>query len=287
MLHIDIFIPFYTYFTDEHRYKWTRIIFKHMATVAGKLSSRAQFTFTLLGSEGNRSRNLAKEYMDEKNYYEFDQAAAEFHGKDFWYMFDKKIKTGMQVAKSKNPDIILWMGSNDYVPLKFFQDVIDFYSNNGFHDPQMYGIDNFQNGGNAVFFCKYHGESNSIDFHNEAFWWNGKSPYPRDKYLYSAGIIGLNKAAYTRYPDLITNWSFDEGEDEWMMRNKGNIKKFTSNKLFYYNIKMASGKELNTFQSLKGYLGAGIIKFTDLDPAFQTYIIHDTNYLIDLMKSCA
>jgi hypothetical protein len=282
MIHIDVFIPFYMYETDVHRYNLTKVIFKHMANVKEWLNQTANFTFTLLGSENERSRQLAAQFFPASDYYEFNQNDPIFHGKDFYYMLDYKVKTGMQVAKSKNPDIILWMGSNDYVPYKFFVDIIEFYNPNA---PQMYGIDNFYNGENAVFYCIYDGHSKSIDIHNEAWWWSGLSPYPRNKYKYCGGAIGLNKAAYTKYPDIISCWSFDEGEDERMISEKGDVQKFNSSKLFFFNIKMKSGTEINSYNGLRSYFANEVIQFSALSPDLRKHISDDTKYVMDLMSS--
>jgi hypothetical protein len=284
MIHIDIFIPFYMYVTDVHRYNLTKINFKHLSLVKEKLQGRAKLTFTLLGSEKERSKQLALEYFPASDYYEFDQNDERFAGKDFWTMFDVKMKTGIALSRSKDPDIVLWMGSNDYVPFRFFDDIVNYYNTHeGATKEHMYGIDNYHEGENAVFFCIFDGDTNKIDIHNNAFWWTGLSPHPRDKYKYCGGAIGFNKAVYTNHPDIIDKWSFDEGEDELMMRSKKSIQKFTSKHNYYVNIKMKSGNELNSFSRLQGYFKHHIVKFTEFKPEFAQFIMDDMEYLIQLM----
>lgn len=280
---IDIFIPFYMYFNDVHRYNFTKIIFKHMSELRKKLSDKAVITFTLLGSEGNRSKNLALQFFDKSEYFEFDQNTPEFQSKDFYFMFDKKIKKGIQICKSKGTDICLWMGSNDFIPKLFFEQVIAKFLNNGRNEPQMYGIDNYKNGKNAVFFATYNGNDNSLDINNQAFWWSGLSSAPRDVFSYTAGIIGFNKFGAEKYPEIITNWHYDEGEDERMMTQRGFIK-LTTNECFYLNIKMLSKTELHSYERLYNYYYKFILNFTDFNSSFRDYVNAEVFYLLSLLK---
>lgn len=286
-VYIDIFIPFFTYYNDIHRYNLTRVIFRHMANVKKNLSHKASFSFTLLGSEGERSRMLAAEFFPASDYYEFNQNDNIFKGKDFFYMLDYKIKTGMKVAHSKLPDIILWMGSNDYVPLKVFDDIVNFYNGGPPRALQMYGIDNAYAGENASFCCKYDGNKKHLNIYSDAFWWNGISPHPRDKYHFCGGIIGFNREAYMKYPDLVTNWCFDEGGDEEYMKRKGDINKMTTTGNFFVNIKMASQTEINSLGHLYSTFqkNNSIITFDSLSPGFREYINNDLKYLLELIRT--
>lgn len=286
-VYIDIFIPFFTYYNDVHRYNLTRVIFRHMVNVRNNLSHKAVFSFTLLGSEGERSRGLAAEFFPATDYYEFNQNDNIFKNKDFFYMLDYKVKTGMLVAHSKLPDIILWMGSNDYVPLKVFDDIVNFYNGGPLHALQMYGIDNAYAGENASFCCKYDGNKKHLNIYSDAFWWNGVSPHPRDKYRFCGGIIGFNREAYMKYPDLVTNWCFDEGEDEEYMKRKGDINKMTTTGNYFVNIKMASHKEINSLGQLYDFFqkNNSVITFDQLSPGFREYINNDLKYLLELVRT--
>ena len=93
----------------------------------------------------------------------------------------------------------------------------------------------------------------------------------------------MNKAAYTRYPDIIDRWHFDEGEDEMLMRNKKTIQKFTSRHNYFANIKTMSGKELHGFNHLKGYFHKHLISYASFKPEFTDYVNNDMDYLLKLM----
>jgi hypothetical protein len=287
-VYIDIFIPFFTYYNDVHRYNITRVIFKHMVNVRNNLSHKAVFSFTLLGSEGERSKQLAAEFFPATDYYEFNQNDPIFQNKDFFYMLNYKVKTGIKVAHSKLPDIVLWMGSNDYVPLKVFDDIVNFYNGGPLHAMQMYGIDNAYAGENASFVCNYDGNKKDLNIYSEeGFWWNGVSPHPRDKYSYCGGIIGFNRAAYMRYPDIVSDWCFDEGEDEEMMKRKRDINKMTTTGNYFVNIKMASHTEINSLRNLSSYFqkNNSILLFNNLSAPFCEYINKDLAYLLELIRT--
>ena len=75
MVTINIFIAIYTYNKDIHRYKLTEKIFKHYKNIEDKFKDLAKFTFTIVGSENNLSRDLTLKYFKPEEYFEFQQNA--------------------------------------------------------------------------------------------------------------------------------------------------------------------------------------------------------------------
>jgi hypothetical protein len=228
MIIINIFIPIYTYNKDIHRYNLTEKIFKHYKNIQNHFKEKAIFQFVILGSELDISRELTLKYFKEDEYYEFDQNDPKYNG-DLKVMFSDKIRTGTQYSFEKQPfDIMLAAGSNDYICYDFFEEIIKYYNPN---IPQIYGIDNYYNGKNAVFYCNYDGKKeltnkrtcimNSITDNNISYWWNGISSYHgREIYNYCAGIFGGNyNCAVTYNNDLkklnvIFDHSWSELEDD-------------------------------------------------------------------------
>ena len=71
-LHIDITIPFFLN-SCIHRTNLTELAFKHYTNIKHKLSDKANITFTFVGSDKDVSKNLALKYVNENEYFEFDQ----------------------------------------------------------------------------------------------------------------------------------------------------------------------------------------------------------------------
>ena len=237
-LHIDITIPFYNHNGDIHRTNLTRKIFKHYSIIRDNIKDKCNMTFTLVGSEGEISKNLALDYFNNEEYFEFDQT--KYH--DFWDMLWKKFNFCFSTSQNKNSDIIFLAGSNDYIPIDFFIQVIDFYNPSL---PQVYGIDNYNNGKNAVYFAKFDVYSNML-IDNNSIWWNGVSNYcNRDKYLYCGGIVGFNKKIFDINPNIISKFGFDEGLIEEELLKINGIQKFYSKEIFYFNIKTLSNNDIN------------------------------------------
>ena len=91
MIKINISIPFYNYNNDIHRYKLTEKIFEHLKNIKSYFKDIAIFTFILIGSEQNSSRDLALRYFDKTEYFEFDQNDPRFNG-DLLTMLYRKSK---------------------------------------------------------------------------------------------------------------------------------------------------------------------------------------------------
>jgi hypothetical protein len=246
---INIMIAIYLYNIDSCRYSLTELIFKHYNNIQKYFEQYVIITFTIIGSEKDLSKNLVLKYFNEQSYYEFDQNG---YG-DFYTMLYNKINLGMKISYHKDADILLWAGSNDYICFNFFKQLIEFYNPN---ELQIYGISNYFNGNNAVYYCKYI-DHNIID--EPFFWHNGKFNYcNREIYEYIGGIVGISKKVFDIYPDLLEKWGLDEGENERLVLEKNNyehleehkIHMFNTKNLFFINIKLDNSEEINTYSIL-------------------------------------
>jgi hypothetical protein len=291
--HIDVVIPFYMHQNDLDSYKITFIVFSYLKEVKKMLLSeqKAKLTFTFVGSEKNRSQHLVEKIFnlssEDAVYYEFKQKCTDPTDATFFEEYQNKIRFGLQKSREKEPDILLWIGSNDLVPRRVFDAIIkNYYDFNGNSTTQYYGIGNYVRGENAVFFCQYEGETNTMDIHENAFWWSGRAPAPRDKYLLSGGVLGVNKAAYMTYPDLLTKWSYDEGETEMMIRSKGTFQLYKSFRNYYINFKLKSGKDIVSFEAVKYYLNERIMQFTGLHTDFTSHVMKEMEEIIAYSHSC-
>ena len=253
MININIFMAIYTYNNDIHRYTLTEKIFKHYQTIRNKFKNLACFTFTILGSEHNISKDLALKYFKEEEYFEFDQNNPNFKD-DFFTMLGNKINLGIHLSFKNNPNILLWAGSNDYICFDFFQQIIEKYNP---LVPQIYGIDNYYNGNNAVFYTRfdanrYKENQMCMTCHNKmSYWWDGISDYcDRKKFKYCGGIIGINYTAFKEYPDILSVWSYDEGAIEEYILKKS-VEKFNGNQLFYINTKCVNDKDVTPYEELR------------------------------------
>jgi hypothetical protein len=272
MIKINVFLAIYTYNKNIHRYKLTKKIFKHYKNIQEKFKDLALFTFTILGSEKNISKNLVLKYFKSDEYIEFNQDNKIFKN-DFYKMLGAKINKGINLSVKNNTDIVLWAGSNDYICFDFFERIINYHNT---ELPQIYGIDNYINGKNAVFLTNYDGNKNinkelCITCHPKfSYWWNGISDYcERKKYKYCGGIIGLNKKCLELYPDILSVWGYDEGAIEEYILKKPDINKFNSNNLFYMNIKTLSNNDITSFDTLKNYNKNTILKFGSFSNEFK------------------
>lgn len=284
MIKINIFLAIYTYHIDIDRYHLTEKIFKHYKHIQEKFKYLALFTFTILGSENTISQNLSLKYFKPEEYFEFDQSQESFE-KDFYKMLGTKINVGINKSLLNDPDILLWGGSNDYISFDFFEQIINYYKPDV---PQIYGIDNYQNGKNAVFFTHFCGakcldnQPSITDNPNLSYWWDGVSNYyNREKFQYSGGIIGINKYCFILYPDILSVWSFDEGAIEEFILKKQNIDKFNSKNIFYMNIKSLSKNDITTYDTLKILNINNMLNFQNFSYEFQEKFREEFNYFIN------
>ncbi len=279
----------YTYNKDIHRYNLTEKIFKHYKNIEEKFKDLAKFTFTIVGSEKDISRDLTLKYFKPEEYEEFDQNIKNFNN-DFYTMLRAKIRYGMCISKKTNADILLWAGSNDYICFDFFKQIIDYYDP---AKPQLYGISNYKNGNNAVFFTHYDGNRDINNLHcltannrTSCYWWDGISDYcNRKKYNYCGGIIGINNKCDTLYSDIINNWTEDEGFVEEYVSKQNNIDVFVSQNCFYMNIKTISNSELNSFSSLRNLNKNNLLQFNNFSEEFKTKFIEEFNNFSEEFKT--
>lgn len=285
MIKINVFLAIYTYNNDIHRYTLTEKIFKHYKNIQERFKDSALFTFTILGSENDISRNLSLKYFKTNAYIEFDQNDESF-GNNFYKMLGKKISIGINLSAKNNPDILLWAGSNDYICFDFFKQIIEYYKP---ETPQIYGIDNYHNGNNAVFYTNYDGnrcvnKELCITCHsNKSYWWDGVSEYcGRKKFHYCGGIIGINRKCLRLYPDILSVWSYDEGGIEEYILKKPQIYKFNSKGLFYMNIKTLSESEINSFSKLLDLNKYHTLDFNNFSDEFKRKFIEEFKYFREL-----
>jgi hypothetical protein len=280
MIHIDINIPFYTYGCNE-RYKLTELIFKHYLNIKEKFKDKAKFTFTLIGSEYNLSKDLALKYFNDEydTYFEFDQ---EIYNKDvnFFRMITDKFRFSFKASFNKNPHISLLAGSNDFIDFDFYDQVINSYN---CRKKQLFGIDNYKNGNNFVLFLKNYICDELND--NNHFIWNGKYDGVRSIFKYTGGTIGFNNTLYKREYNILLNKiiNVDEGDIEFETLKLKNVSKFNSKNTFYLNIKTTSNKELNSYNSLKDCFNNNILKYNILSEEIKSKIsnyIYFLNHLI-------
>lgn len=251
-ININIMMAIYLYNKKSDRYSLTEYIFRHYKTIKRYFSNYANITFTIIGSEKKLSKNLTLKYFDKTSYIEYKQINSNF--KSFYDMLSHKIKFGMKKSYNTNSDILLWAGSNDYICFNFFKQLIEFYNPNQL---QVYGIDNYFNGNNAIYYCKY---KNKKILDKPFFWHNGKFNYSgRHIYQYVGGIFGVNKNVFKIYPDILETWNCDEGYDEKLILDKNNylhlpehtIYKLNSKNLFFINFKLVEkNKELHSYETL-------------------------------------
>ena len=285
MIKINVFLAIYTYNNDIHRYSLTEKIFKHYKNIQEKFKNLALFTFTILGSENKISQNLSLKYFKPEEYFEFDQNDKSFKN-DFYKMLGAKINMGINKSLLNDPDILLWAGSNDYISFDFFKQIINYYKSDV---PQIYGIDNYKNGNNVVFlthFCgrQYLNKQICITCHKKlSYWWGGLSDYcDRKKFHYSGGIIGINKNCVNLYPDILSEWSYDEGQIEEFILKKPNIDKFNSQNVFYMNIKTVSNNEITSFGTLRNLNKNTTLNFNNFSREFKKKFTEEFNYFIKL-----
>jgi hypothetical protein len=256
-IHIDIVIPFYTYYGCIHRTNLTKKIFKHCINIKNKFCNIVYISFTLIGSEQNISKDLALQFFEKTDYFEFDQKPYT----TTLLMLTEKFKFCYERSIEKRPNITLLMGSNDYVCYNFFEQIIKFYNPT---ELQLYGIDKYNNGNNSVLLTKYNGINNTMD-NDSSLWWDGiQSNNNREKYQYVGGIIGFNDLFYTTHYKLLMDQiiSFDEGEIEQKILTIPNIVKFKSNECFIFNIKTINLNEITSFDELHSIFKNNIILFT-------------------------
>jgi hypothetical protein len=253
---INIVILIYTYGIHTARYNITEKIFMHYKNIQFIFKNYAKFSFTIVGSELSVSRNLTLKYFPSDDYYEFPQETLSH--KHVYEITTEKVNFGMRIAYARDDtDIIFWAGSNDYIGLSFWKQVIEDY------DPKimkLYGIDNFHNGRNAVFFTRYDGKKVTNWGEPDVFFVTGQDSFTRSKYLYIGGALGITRNALVEYPDILDYWNCDEGANEYYIlhetynasnsSSKKFIHKFDSKEVLFMNIKVNRNQDATSAKYL-------------------------------------
>jgi hypothetical protein len=251
MIHINIYIAIFNYYKKNDRYRLTEKIFKHYRNIQSSFKDSIRFTFTIQGSEGGFSRELALKYFDDSCYIEYNQNGIMANHKDFLKMFNDKVNTGFKIGTLCNtPDISFWAGSNDYISGNFFEQVLNHYKRD---TPQIYGIDKHTNGKNITCLFNYtKNKINILDSNNRnIFWWTGNEKHSdRSKYKYIGGIIGINKKCYSMYPDIIDKWGFDEGVNEKYILDKNGIDALNTQNVIFLNPKVNESNDITSYNNL-------------------------------------
>jgi UDP-N-acetylglucosamine acyltransferase len=304
MINIDICVPFYNY-NDIDRINLFKIFCKYYRRLSMYLANNniCNMTFTFIGSEGTKSLEIIRNIFNENeaSYYEFDQAThvncTDQTDKSFLHMLTEKFKYAYKMSLSKNPDVSLLNGSNDIVSYNYFKQIVDFYNPN---EKQLYGISNYNNGNNFVFYSKhsfFESERINLKDTDKYFLWNGVSNYHgREKYKFCAGNIGFNKYFHDFNGDFLLGKciSCDEGIIEKALISLGaNV--FVSKNVLYLNIKTENDKELNTYSNLYSLINKSncTIEYKHLSDTNKKllnemlYIMNDTRRLDNLIDDSA
>ena len=266
MIHIDIHISFFVN-KKQSRYYLNEIIFNHYNKIRIKLMYKVKITFTILGSDQLISKNLSEKYFNKFQdiYIEYDQGSINYDDrKQVLSMLDNKINTGMKNSRNKNPDIILWIGSNDYICSDFFDQMIKYYNS---EKPQIYGITSFNNGNNGVLMTEFNSITNRLAY-NKSFWWSGD--YNNNINHYSGGCLGINRHLYLMYPKILEEWMSCEVLDEQKCLQIKDIDYLVSKECFYFNIK--SDLDLNSLDKLSKVFINNTINFNNFSIDLQNKI---------------
>ena len=252
-IHIDVCVPFYLYESCPQRMYITKIIFRHYMKVIRHCKTKygAKITMTFVGSEKDISKNFVRDNFEGEpythcTYHEFDQKNSEPAGDQptFYNMLAEKFRFSYKKSMEKQPHISLLAGSNDYISLNFFEQLIDEYDPN---KKQLFGVSNFYKGKNLSCVEKY--VDNKV---SKSFWYTGKFSPPRDILHYAAGIIGFNNVLYKTHYDILHNTmiTFDEAGIELHVRALPDVHQFFSKNVFFVNIKSSNKSEITQWDDM-------------------------------------
>ena len=264
----NIVMAIYTFGVNTSRYHITEKIFKHYKIIQDRFQKYVTFSFTIIGSEKEVSRSLTLKYFSVDSYYELDQNAT---SPDPEYIPDlkipkeyeiirKKVNFGMKTAFHKDDcyDIIFWVGSNDYISLNFWRQVIEDYN------PKVlkwYGLGTYFFGRNVAFYTEFDGKNLQDRNHSNTFFHNGKMPRYTG-YRYIGPVNGITRTALKKHNQILKFWNHDEGDIERFVFRQNEkiasndssslIHAFSSSECFTMNIKMReSGQDATPFHHLK------------------------------------
>jgi hypothetical protein len=273
-LQFNIVILIYLYGNPSgSRYQLTEKMFVHYNNVQDAFKDCVNISFTIVGSEGNMSRDLSNKYFPVQSYFEFDQNNKTKNGIKYmkynnraYDVISIKANFGMNVAYNKDRgdkplDIIFWVGSNDYISVSFWKQVVEDYN------PivmKTYGLTSYHEGRNVIYYARTNGESVKNRSTGDSFFTSGKQSHHRQRFRYIGGVLGVARMALDKYSEILDFWTTDEGEVEQYMLHIGKhnsdptqrIQLFKSSESFFMNIKCdkdSKGKvqDVSTFEFLR------------------------------------
>ena len=273
-IHIDVCVPFYLYVSCPQRMYITKLIFHHYMKVIRHCKTKygAKITMTFVGSEKDISKNFVRDNFKgephtQYTYHEFDQTNSgdpRYHAV-FLNMLTEKFRFSYKKSMEKQPHISLLAGSNDYISLNFFEQIIDEYDPN---KKQLFGVSNFDKGKNICCVDKYM-DNNCF----ESFWFTGKFRPPRDVFHYVGGIIGFNNVLYKTHYDILHNTmiTYDEGHMERHVRALPDVHQFFSKNVFFVNIKSSNSSELTKWDAMFQHTVPERLHFESFDTETKEY----------------
>jgi len=238
---------------------------------------------TFIGSENNISSKFIEDnFKKEYTYHEFNQGIVKIgYNKIFLNMLTNKYRFSYKKSMEKNPNISLLAGSNDFISMNFFEQIIQSYDLN---KKQIFGIDNYYNGCNKTALDLYDGQNFLKNLH----WTTGKSNYnKRQKYKYIGGIIGFNDKLYKyQYNYLMSHIiTYDEGRIEYCTTAIPDVVKFTSKDVFFINIKTSSNSEITKFDILKKKTSKEYLNYSIFNDKFKNRFINEYKDFLLLYKN--
>ena len=246
---IDLVILIYTYGYHSIRYNLTEKMFLHYRNVQQMFQEFATITFTIVGSEKNVSQDLSLKYFPRESYFELYQKPV-FSYTKISVVYDAittKLRFGLRRSfkrPNNRPDVIIWVGSNDYIALSFWRQVIEEYNPTrmetfGIGNSELFKVPgNFRKGGNAIFHTTYDGKHMQSRHDNSTLWHSGyTTDIRRQSYHYIGALLGVTRSVFLKYPHLLKKWDCDEGRDELRILREGDIQAMNSSDCFFMNIK--------------------------------------------------
>ena len=264
LMKFSIVIAIYTFGVNSTRYNLTEKMFMYYQYMQKRFQNYTTFSFTIIGSEEHISRDLTLKYFPADSYYEVDQGAAspdpdyvpDLNIPASYEIIRKKINFGMKTAyhKDHDADVIFWVGSNDFISLNFWRQVMEDYN------PQVmkwYGLGTYFRGRNAAYYTLFDGTNMLNREHPDSFFHNGKQPYILG-YSYIGAVNGITRTALKRHPQILKFWNHNEGEIESFVFRQNEkvdnssllIQAFASTECFTMNVK-TPGYDTSVFTTLR------------------------------------
>ena len=257
-LKIDIIILIYFYQKRNQRYFFQEFIFNYFIKLKKIFSNYIDFSFTIVGSEEELSKNISNKYFKKNEYFEF----AQNYNLNIYDMLSEKVNFGFRKSYLKNTDLLLWFGSNDYVSAHYFTNILQKY-NNGY---QQYGMTDYLNGKN---YCLYIELDNLIFNLNNMYIHDGIHDYcNRQIYKYIGATHGYSRKLLNKFPEILDKINCDEGANEYLVTKikaknlKLDINSMKTDNCFFFNVKFGK-EEIHSFDVLKEMNEKNIITFKD------------------------